>query len=223
MPLVRLVLPRQLRAESGPATSLRKLSNRGRHPRSRLLAYVGSTTFPTSRSSSRARSTKFARLTTGSSDGSGSSSPMPRGPRDGSRVRHRNSPERSVRYCSKQRGLGGQVFEPDTEAEYRTYPQCGADCSLEPFEMDEGMRISFVCPEHGVHTVIDPFVGSPQHRLRYTGRFICCGSATSSRWDAQLGEDTPRRAPTRLRQRREGSHRIGHQLRVPQSKMLNLY
>ena len=117
------------------------------------------------------------------------------------------------------------MFESEPEAEYRTYTQCGADCSLEPFEMDEGMRISFVCPEHGVHTVIDPFVGSPQHRLRYTGRFICCGSATSSRWDAQLGEDTPRRAPTRLRQRqrREGSHRIGHQLRVPQSKMLNLY
>jgi len=53
------------------------------------------------------------------------------------------------------------VFESEPEAEYRTYSQCGADCSPEPFETDQGMRISLVCSEHGVHTVIDPFEGSP--------------------------------------------------------------
>ena len=52
------------------------------------------------------------------------------------------------------------MFEPDPEAEYRKCPECGADCSPEPFETDRRMRISFVCPEHGAHTVIDPFEGS---------------------------------------------------------------
>ena len=52
------------------------------------------------------------------------------------------------------------MFEPDPEAEYMKCRECGADCSPEPFETDRRMRISFVCPEHGVHTVIDPFEGS---------------------------------------------------------------
>ena len=34
------------------------------------------------------------------------------------------------------------MFEPDPEAEYRKCPECGADCSPEPFETDRRMRIS---------------------------------------------------------------------------------
>lgn len=43
---------------------------------------------------------------------------------------------------------------------YRTCPECGGDCLPEPSGSDElGARILFVCPEHGVHSVVDPFDG----------------------------------------------------------------
>ncbi|QZY52272.1 hypothetical protein [Leucobacter tenebrionis] len=41
---------------------------------------------------------------------------------------------------------------------YRTCGECGADCRPEPTGADGlGARIAFVCPEHGVHSVVDPF------------------------------------------------------------------
>jgi hypothetical protein len=40
---------------------------------------------------------------------------------------------------------------------HRTCPECRRDCEPIPLETAEGMRISFICPLHGVHTVIDPF------------------------------------------------------------------
>lgn len=46
---------------------------------------------------------------------------------------------------------------PDGD-DYRTCPQCGLDC--EPVLFDSagaGVRVSFICPTHGVHTVVDPF------------------------------------------------------------------
>lgn len=49
-------------------------------------------------------------------------------------------------------GAGGDIDE-----QYRTCPECRRDCEPVPFEADKGMRISFICPLHGVHTVIDPF------------------------------------------------------------------
>lgn len=38
---------------------------------------------------------------------------------------------------------------------------CGLDCEPEPFDAGEGdgIRIAFSCPEHGVHSVVDPFEG----------------------------------------------------------------
>jgi hypothetical protein len=51
------------------------------------------------------------------------------------------------------------TFEPDPDGEYRTCTQCGADCQPEPFETDDDVRVAFVCAEHGVHSVIDPFEG----------------------------------------------------------------
>lgn len=51
------------------------------------------------------------------------------------------------------------MFEPPDE-HYRTCAECGADCQPEPFETDSGIKIAFSCPEHGVHTVVDPFEGS---------------------------------------------------------------
>lgn len=38
---------------------------------------------------------------------------------------------------------------------YRTCSECGGDCEPEPTEA--GMRITFACPEDGVHSVVDPF------------------------------------------------------------------
>jgi hypothetical protein len=45
------------------------------------------------------------------------------------------------------------------DEQHRTCPQCGADCHPEPFQTDDGFRIAFVCAEHGVHSVLDPFEG----------------------------------------------------------------
>ncbi len=44
---------------------------------------------------------------------------------------------------------------------YRTCTECGADSVPEPFDAGErqGLRTAFSCPQHGVHSVIDPFEG----------------------------------------------------------------
>lgn len=44
------------------------------------------------------------------------------------------------------------------DGNYRTCPECGRDCEPVPFEATgKGIRISFICPLHGVHTVTGPF------------------------------------------------------------------
>ncbi len=49
-----------------------------------------------------------------------------------------------------------RVSDPGTG--YRTCPVCGGDCVPEPSGADGyGIRIMFVCPEHGVHSIVDPF------------------------------------------------------------------
>lgn len=41
---------------------------------------------------------------------------------------------------------------------YRTCSACGGDCVPEASGADgHGVRFMFVCPEHGVHSVVDPF------------------------------------------------------------------
>ncbi|MBP1325054.1 hypothetical protein JOF28_000286 [Leucobacter exalbidus] len=42
---------------------------------------------------------------------------------------------------------------------YRTCPECGGDCEPDVAAGAAGMgvRIAFICPEHGVHSVVDPF------------------------------------------------------------------
>jgi len=46
----------------------------------------------------------------------------------------------------------------DSDNGYRTCPVCGGDCVSEPSGADgHGIRIMFVCPEHGVHSIVDPF------------------------------------------------------------------
>lgn len=47
-----------------------------------------------------------------------------------------------------------------TDEQYHTCADCGADSEPEPFETDRGTRIAFSCPEHGVHSVVNPFEGS---------------------------------------------------------------
>lgn len=43
--------------------------------------------------------------------------------------------------------------------EYRTCAECGRDCEPEIFDVEGSARISFVCPGHGVHAIVDPFEG----------------------------------------------------------------
>ncbi|MFA5607988.1 MAG: hypothetical protein WDA07_12490 [Leucobacter sp.] len=41
---------------------------------------------------------------------------------------------------------------------YRTCRECGSDCVPEDAGTDDtGARIAFVCPEHGLHAIVDPF------------------------------------------------------------------
>lgn len=41
---------------------------------------------------------------------------------------------------------------------YRTCSTCGGDCEPETSAIDGlGVRIMFVCPEHGAQSVVDPF------------------------------------------------------------------
>lgn len=44
---------------------------------------------------------------------------------------------------------------------YRTCSECGADCCPDPSITVEGQgaRIAFVCAEHGVQSLVDPFEG----------------------------------------------------------------
>ena len=49
------------------------------------------------------------------------------------------------------------AFEPDADDKYRTCPECGADCPPVVFDVEGGFRVSFACPEHGVHAIVDPF------------------------------------------------------------------
>lgn len=41
----------------------------------------------------------------------------------------------------------------------RTCSECGGDCYPEPSAGADGLgvRIAFICPEHGVHSVVDLF------------------------------------------------------------------
>ena len=53
-------------------------------------------------------------------------------------------------------GADGASWDPDES--YRTCSVCGGDCEPEPTGADDlGVRILWVCPDHGVHSVVDPF------------------------------------------------------------------
>lgn len=45
--------------------------------------------------------------------------------------------------------------------DYRTCSECGCDCEPEIFDGGEeaAIRVAFSCPEHGLHSVTDPFEG----------------------------------------------------------------
>lgn len=40
---------------------------------------------------------------------------------------------------------------------HRACMQCEVDCPPESFKTDDGVRVAFVCAEHGVHSVVHPF------------------------------------------------------------------
>lgn len=48
-------------------------------------------------------------------------------------------------------------LSPEGES-YRICTDCGGDCEPEPNAIDGlGVRIVFVCPEHGAQSIVDPF------------------------------------------------------------------
>ena len=50
------------------------------------------------------------------------------------------------------------VIRVPKDESYRTCPACGGDCEREPSMVTGlGIRIASICPEHEVHSVIDPF------------------------------------------------------------------
>lgn len=49
------------------------------------------------------------------------------------------------------------LFDREDES-YRTCSVCGSDCFPEHCDVEgEGVRFVWVCPEHGVHSITDPF------------------------------------------------------------------
>lgn len=53
---------------------------------------------------------------------------------------------------------GVDIHIPKDE-EYRTCAECGGDCVPDPSITVEGagVRVAFVCPAHGVQSLVDPF------------------------------------------------------------------
>ncbi|SEB56172.1 hypothetical protein SAMN04489806_1110 [Paramicrobacterium humi] len=50
--------------------------------------------------------------------------------------------------------LDGLMPEDDS---YRTCPVCGRDCAPEVIDTGSSVRVAFSCPEHGAHSMVDPF------------------------------------------------------------------
>lgn len=58
-------------------------------------------------------------------------------------------------------GPDGLDIRVPTDDGYRTCSVCGNDCTPDTSLSgdDIGVRIAFVCPQHGVQAVVDPFEG----------------------------------------------------------------
>lgn len=52
-----------------------------------------------------------------------------------------------------------QLGDGSGNEQYRTCTVCGGDCEPEIIEAGagKGFRSAFVCPEHGLHSLTDPF------------------------------------------------------------------
>lgn len=55
----------------------------------------------------------------------------------------------------------GISFRVPVNDDYRTCAVCGGDCEPDiSFGSDlHGARIAFVCPQHGIQSLVDPFEG----------------------------------------------------------------
>lgn len=56
-------------------------------------------------------------------------------------------------------GPDGLVIRVGANDDHRICAECGRDCEPDFAEEAEGLgaRNAFICPEHGIHSVIDPF------------------------------------------------------------------
>ncbi|SUE27772.1 Uncharacterised protein [Nocardia farcinica] len=58
----------------------------------------------------------------------------------------------------RSEGPDGLEIRVPADEEYRTCSVCGGDCEPEPGGADGlGIRLAFVCPEHGPQSLVDPF------------------------------------------------------------------
>lgn len=56
--------------------------------------------------------------------------------------------------------VDGVPIRTPRDQSYRSCAQCGADCQPEPTSVEGlGVRVAFICAEHGVNALIDPFEG----------------------------------------------------------------
>lgn len=57
--------------------------------------------------------------------------------------------------------VNGVPIRVPADNDYRTCSVCGGDCERDPtFGSDEhGARIAFMCPQHGLQSLVEPFEG----------------------------------------------------------------
>lgn len=66
--------------------------------------------------------------------------------------------------------IGPEGASYDADESYRTCSECGGDCEPEPSGADgHGVRIMWVCPQHGVHSIVDPFAHLREQDRRERG------------------------------------------------------
>lgn len=56
--------------------------------------------------------------------------------------------------------LDGVPIRRPADHSYRWCAQCGAECHPDPTSIEGiGMRIAFVCADHGINVLVNPFEG----------------------------------------------------------------
>lgn len=57
----------------------------------------------------------------------------------------------------EDRAMASKDPADQDDESYRTCAECGRDCTPESVPTQQGIRIAFTCPQHGLHSFLDPF------------------------------------------------------------------